>query len=278
MEKLASHKTFDLEYFFQIAPDLLCITGFDGYFKKINPAVAKTLGYTDDELYAIPIANLIHSDDQELTAQKRAELTKGQSLLNFENRYLAKDGTIVWLSWTSVPVMRDQLIFGIAKNITFRKHVEEYDRISSILGMINEDHKKRFKKVTKLPLPSSSTRPKLDISESRAEGPTLSDQIWLDNFETIVRKRAGKLDLSLNIISDELALSQRQLFRHVDRILGITPNKLVRVIRLQLAWEAIASGKYGTIKEISNIAGYSSRSHFSKLFREVYGIHVSDLI
>lgn len=278
MEKLTSHKAFDLEYFLQLAPDLICIAGFDGYFKKINPAVSKTLGYTAEELYASPITGFVHPDDRKLTDQKRGELAKGQSLLNFENRYLAKDGTVVWLSWTSVPIMRDSLIFAIGKNITYRKQVEEYDRISSILGMINDDHQKRFKKIPKLTIPENGASVSQDKTEGSADWSAISDQIWLDNFETVVRKRAGKLDLNLNIISDELALSQRQLFRHVNRILGITPNRLVRVIRLQLAWEAIASGKYRTSKEISNIAGYSSRSHFSRLFKEVYGINVSDLI
>jgi len=80
------------------------------------------------------------------------------------------------------------------------------------------------------------------------EGSSYSDQFWLDKFEAVVRNRAGKLELNLSLISNELAISERQLFRHVDRILGITPNRLVRVIRLQLAWEAFASGKYRTIK------------------------------
>lgn len=278
MDKLTSPKVFDLEYFFQIAPDLLCIAGFDGYFKKINPAVSKTLEYTEDELYSSPITNFIHADDQELTNQKRAELIKGKSLLNFENRYVAKGGSIIWLSWTSVPILRDDLIFGIAKNITYRKQVEEYDRISSILGMINQDHQKRFRKVPRIAIVPNLTAPVIIKGENIEEGSSYSDQFWLDNFEAVVRSRAGKLELNLSVISNELAISERQLFRHVDRILGITPNRLVRVIRLQLAWEAIASGKYRTIKEISNIAGYSSRSHFSKLFKEVYGIHVADLI
>ncbi|MDO7744413.1 MAG: PAS domain-containing protein [Pedobacter sp.] len=83
MEKLTSHKAFDLEYFLQLAPDLICIAGFDGYLKKINPAVSKTLGYSAEELYTLPITKLVPPDDRNLTDQKRNELVQGQSLLNF---------------------------------------------------------------------------------------------------------------------------------------------------------------------------------------------------
>lgn len=278
MERVNSYTVFDLEYFFEISPDLICISGFDGYFKKVNPAVSKTLGFTDHELFAKPISSFVHPDDLKITNYKHIGLTDGHSLLNFENRYLAKNGSVIWLSWTSVPIKRDNLIFGIAKNVTYRKQLEEYDRISSILGMINEDHQRRFKKDPKLATSSTSLGSTMSNNKRIKEEPTYSDQFWLNSFEAVVRKNVGKLDLNLNLISNELALSQRQLFRRVDLILGITPNKLVRVIRLQLAWEAIASGKYRTIKEIANIAGYSSRKHFSKLFKEVYGIHVSELL
>jgi len=230
MPKLTSQKVFDLEYFFQITPDLICIAGFDGYFKKINPAISKTLGYTEEELYSSPITTFIHADDRELTNQKHADLSKGLSLLNFENRYVAQGGSIVWLSWTSVPIVRDHLFFGIAKNITYRKQVEEYDRISSILGMINEDHQKRFKKVPRTTIVPNLTEPVIVKGENNEQGSSYSDQFWLDNFETVVRNRAGKRELNLSLISNELAISERQLFRHVDRILGITPNRLVRVI------------------------------------------------
>lgn len=279
MNKLTQTTTFDLEYFFEVAPDLLCIAGFDGYFKKINPAVSKTLGYTEKELFAAPINSFVHPDDQEITNKIRLSLTEGQSLMNFDNRYLAKDGSTVWLSWTSVPIARDRLVFAIAKNITYRKQIEEYDRISSILRMINDDHQQRFaKKQESVNTPTSALSTTANHQKKYDHEPSQSDQLWLNAFEAIVRKRAGKSELNLAIISDEMALSQRQLFRRIDRLLGVTPNKLVRMIRLQLAWEAIASGKYRTISEISNIAGYNSRSYFSRLFSEVYGIQVSELL
>lgn len=270
METLNSDTVFDLEYFFDLSPDLLCIAGYDGYFKKINPAVSKTLGFSNQELFAAPIMTFIHPDDREKTAQKRSALTNGEPLLNFENRYISKSGAIIWLSWTSMPIKRDKVVFAIAKNITYKKQIEEYDRISAILGMINRDHKERFKGQRE------SVRIK-SIADSWDE-PSPSDQHWLNSFETIVRKHVGRLGLKLSLISSELAISERQLYRRVDSILGITPNQLVRIIRLQLAWEAIASGKYRTISEISGIAGYRSRAHFSKLFKEIYGIDVLEIM
>jgi PAS domain S-box-containing protein len=277
MVKLKSQKVFDLEFFFEVAPDLLCIAGFDGYFKKINPAVSKVLGYTEEELFALPIIDFIHPEDRERTAEKQKALLEGHALLNFENRYLTKDSEVVWLSWTSVPIKKDSVVFAIAKDITYRKQLEEYERISSILGMINDDHHSRFRQ-PKSSVDRTFIALKTDRGEKYVEEPSQSDQLWLNNFEKIVRVHAAKANLNLELISDELALSQRQLFRRVHSILGITPNKLVRVIRLQLAWEAIASGKYRTVKEISSIAGYNSRGHFNKLFYEVYGIHVTDLL
>jgi len=113
------------EHFFELSPDLLCIAGFDGFFKKVNPAVSKLLGYTNEELFAKPISDFVFSDDRAITSQYRLQLTKSNPLLNFENRYQTKSGEIVWLSWTSMPIDDDNVIYAIAKNITHNKKLEE---------------------------------------------------------------------------------------------------------------------------------------------------------
>lgn len=137
-----SNSDFKYELFFELSPDLLCIAGFDGYFKKINPAVSKLLGYTMDELYSRPINDFVYCADKRLTQNARSELTKSKPLLNFENRYVKKNGEIVWLSWTSLPVESDQLVFAIAKDITHIKRIEA-DRTSLLtnLNNINQDLK-----------------------------------------------------------------------------------------------------------------------------------------
>ncbi|WP_228479165.1 PAS domain-containing protein [Flavobacterium soyangense] len=118
---LIQESEYLFEHFFELSPDLLCIAGFDGFFKKINPAVSKILGYTNEELFSKPINEFIYVDDQEITAKFREEITKNTPLLNFENRYLTKSGEIIWLSWTSMPIESEKLVYAIAKNITHNK-------------------------------------------------------------------------------------------------------------------------------------------------------------
>ncbi|MES2573558.1 MAG: PAS domain S-box protein [Bacteroidota bacterium] len=119
----------DTEYhfdnFFNISADLICIAGFDGYFKRINPAVSKLLGYSDEELYASPLHTFIYPPDLKITLETREQVYNNKPLLNFENRYLTKSGEIVWLSWTSMPVKEEKLVYAIAKNITHKKRIEE---------------------------------------------------------------------------------------------------------------------------------------------------------
>lgn len=106
---------------FEMTPDLVCIAGKDGYFKKVNPAVLQKLEYSAEEIYRIPIVTLIHPDDKEYTARERAKLLQGKTLLNFQNRYISKTGKVVWLEWTSLFLPQKELVFAIAKDITENK-------------------------------------------------------------------------------------------------------------------------------------------------------------
>ncbi|MGZ5218845.1 MAG: PAS domain-containing sensor histidine kinase [Chitinophagaceae bacterium] len=116
---------FEMLALFEMTPDLVCIAGKDGYFKKVNPAVIDKLGYTEHELFSRPVSSFIHPEDLELTSGERSKLLKGKTLLNFQNRYLAKDGTVIWLQWTSVFLPDKGIVFAIAKDITESKRKEK---------------------------------------------------------------------------------------------------------------------------------------------------------
>lgn len=130
---------YSLWPFFEQTTDLLCIAGFDGYFKKVNPALSKLLGYSDKELMEKPIDSFIHRDDLELTRQHREKIRQGIPLLNFENRYVSKEGKVIWFSWTSIPRDDDQLVYAIAKNVThLKKHEEERNQLLTSLAKTNQ--------------------------------------------------------------------------------------------------------------------------------------------
>ena len=115
---------FELFGYFEKTPDLVCIADKAGYFKKINPAVIEKLGYTEEELFARPIASFIYSDDRDVTHNRRTTLLSGEVLHNFVNRYVKKDGDIIWLEWTSIYFSEKEIVFAIAKDITERKKME----------------------------------------------------------------------------------------------------------------------------------------------------------
>lgn len=112
----------------------------------------------------------------------------------------------------------------------------------------------------------------------KAVQPSPADLAWLNDLEKTVRTYIGKTNINLLMVSDEMAISERQLFRRIKGITGLTPNKYIRIIRLQVAREAIDSGKYRTIAEISYIAGFETPAYFSKLFKEHYGRDVNELL
>ncbi|MFI2743174.1 sensor histidine kinase [Zhouia sp. PK063] len=134
---------FNYRLFFEYSEDLLCIAGFDGYFKKINPALSRVLGYSLEELYSKPINSFVFKDDQDITNRVRSDLHKSIPLYHFENRYQTKSGDIVWLSWTSVPIEDQQLVFAIAKDITQKKKIElEQTEVIEKLTKFNQELKR----------------------------------------------------------------------------------------------------------------------------------------
>ncbi len=117
-----------LNAFFQLSLDLLCIAGSDGYFKRINPAYTETLGYCEEELLADPFLDFVHPDDQEATIGAMEQLAGGQEVTQFENRYRHKDGHYLWFEW-SAAASGDELIYALARDVTQRraKEVEIHD-------------------------------------------------------------------------------------------------------------------------------------------------------
>ena len=125
-EPTSLHPSTDAELgeFIDLSLSLVCIAGTDGYFKYLNPAWEKTLGYKRDELLARPYLEFVHPDDRQATIDQAGHIASGESTISFENRYGCKDGSYKWLLWSAVLRREKGLIYAIASDITERKREE----------------------------------------------------------------------------------------------------------------------------------------------------------
>ncbi|MBF0570269.1 MAG: PAS domain-containing protein [Candidatus Omnitrophica bacterium] len=110
---------------FKLSSDLMCIASTDGYFKELNPAWEKMLGYTLEELLQRPFVEFIHPDDVESTLKEVNEQAKGKAAVNFINRYRCKDGSYKWLEWHSTPAKENTILYAVARDITEKIKIEQ---------------------------------------------------------------------------------------------------------------------------------------------------------
>ncbi len=126
---------------FNLSLDMISTAGFDGCFKSVNPAFERILGYREEDLVGRPFLDFVHPDDRELTEREAAALSDGRSTVQFRNRYLDREGEIHWLEWASVPLPDEQIVYGVARDVTERRALEmELERLSrhdSLTGMLN---------------------------------------------------------------------------------------------------------------------------------------------
>jgi PAS domain S-box-containing protein len=122
-EESLRKKSEELDQFFNVTLDLLCIANTDGYFLRLNPTCEKLLGYTREELTAKRFLDFVHPDDVDDTLKAISALASQKRIYSFENRYRCKDGTYRWLEWSSSP--SGNLIFAAARDVSERKRADE---------------------------------------------------------------------------------------------------------------------------------------------------------
>jgi PAS domain S-box-containing protein len=101
-----------LDSFFNLSRDLLCIAGTDRFFRRLNPAWEKKLGYSIKELLAIPFFEFLHPDDRQPSAQEVEKLKGTQTTVDFENRFRCRDGSY---QWNATPSAEHGLIYAVGR-------------------------------------------------------------------------------------------------------------------------------------------------------------------
>ncbi len=110
---------------FNLSSDVIAVADFEGRFTRVNPAFERTLGYSNEELRSRPYVEFVHPDDRPRTLRAADELSQGREVIEFENRYLRRDGSVRWLQWSARRAPGDGAIYAAARDVTERKQLEE---------------------------------------------------------------------------------------------------------------------------------------------------------
>jgi len=107
--------------FFDLSLDLLCIGGFDGYYRSVNAAFERVLGYSREELLSRPYAEFIHPDDTEHAREAISRLAaSGEDVIGLEVRLVCADGSVRRFEWNTRTMPERDLVYAIGRDVTER--------------------------------------------------------------------------------------------------------------------------------------------------------------
>jgi len=121
--------TEERDRFFALSMDMLTIVHLDGRFQRVNPAFTKVLGFSEEELLTMSLFELVHPEDRSKTLEEYKNLAAGEPTTSMDNRLRSKDGTYKWVSWSYFPVPEDGLAFGVGRDVTELRKIDEVLRL-----------------------------------------------------------------------------------------------------------------------------------------------------
>src|SRR4051794_35145801 len=112
--------------FFDLALDLMVIVGFDGNYKRVNPAYERTLGYPPGVLLSRPFLEFVHPEDLPSLRDVFGELVDGDrnDVIGFENRVICGDASVRWLEWNTRTMPERGVVFGVGRDVTDRRRAD----------------------------------------------------------------------------------------------------------------------------------------------------------
>ena len=94
---------------------------------------------------------------------------------------------------------------------------------------------------------------------------------WIKDVENYILTNADQSHFIVGNIAQHLGISERQLYRRVKKILGITPNNFIREVKMEKARWYLEQGEFSTVAEVSFAVGYNRSDYFSTVYLSIHG-------
>ena len=99
---------------------------------------------------------------------------------------------------------------------------------------------------------------------------TSIDARFLERAIAVVERHLDQPDFETEAFGKEIGLSRAQLYRKLRALTGQSTHQFIRTLRLKRAAQLLQH-RTGNVSEIAYQVGFNNLSHFSRVFREVFG-------
>jgi diguanylate cyclase (GGDEF)-like protein/PAS domain S-box-containing protein len=121
---MPKHAFESLGYYIDMLLDAICVVDPNGYFIYVSAGAERIFGYTREEMIGRQMLDLVHPEDRDKTLAVVADIMDGVSKVDFENRYIRKDGQTIDLLWSARWSEADKMRVAVARDITSHKRSE----------------------------------------------------------------------------------------------------------------------------------------------------------
>ncbi|KAA2219520.1 PAS domain S-box protein [Maribacter flavus] len=125
-KKDVDKKKGELEKILNSSLDIICTIDRNGTFLSVNNASKNIWGYCPSELIGRNYMDFVYEKDRQKTEISSKATFSGKETLNFENRYVHKNGSLVSVLWSANWDEQDKTMYCIARDITEKKKVSEH--------------------------------------------------------------------------------------------------------------------------------------------------------
>ena len=247
-DKAARQALQQRNYFFEMSREVFCIADpASGRFVQLNPAYARLLGYSEEEMLAIPFMDLLHPQDHPPTSEAiDQQMESVQQIAGLITRMRCADGSYRWLEWNSI-TGPDGLLYGAARDTTQRRQADE------ALARAMEDLRIRNRELQDFAYVASH-----DLQEPLRKIQTFSDRLrtklatQVDESSLDYLERMARAALRLQTLIDDL-LTYSRAGTSADNMTSVNLSSVLAMVQEDLEIrirEADASFDIGTLPTI----------------------------
>lgn len=233
--------------------DAVCVVGADGRFRYVSAAGERIFGYSPQEMIGKAVIDFVLPADRDRTRAAAAAVMDGRAHLDFENRYVRKDGSIVHVMWSARWYEAEGVRVGVARDVTQLKQTQArqaalYDL--SEAAQASEDLPELFRSshavIDKLMSassfvlalqdhPGAPLRPVYQAGDASSGKilRALCDQVW-QTGEPIARMTAGTSLLGVPLKTGQVRLGVLALEKQSRHAYGSDERDLLAFVARQL--------------------------------------------